>query len=105
MFTLPFEAKALMTFLLVAGIKALFAQFKVDIAGKGALIVAGFVGAVVFFIESFLQTLTPEAQQTVVAILGAVATILGAFGIHYTVKETVVGGLRGNALELFDDTV
>jgi len=86
MFTLPVEVKAAATFFLTQGIKSLFGLFKVEIGGWGSAVVAAFVGAVLFFGEGVIATISPAQQEGVVAAFNLVLVILGAFGVHKTYK-------------------
>lgn len=86
MFQLPVEAKALLTYLITNGIKALLGLFGVGLEGKLAAIVASVVAAILFFLEGILAQF-PESQEIVVQVLSLVAMVLSAFGIHYSVKS------------------
>ena len=83
MITLPEEIKALLTFLVTQGVKAVAKLFGKDIGGLGAAAVAVLVGAIIFFVEGVLN-LFPEKQELVAAILSFVTVVLGSFGAHYT---------------------
>lgn len=84
---LPIEIKALLTYLLTQGIKALLALFGKDVSGWASAFTAVAVGAVLFFIEGLLA-LVPEAYaESVNAGLAFIVVILGSFGTHYTYKN------------------
>jgi len=86
MFTLPIEIKSAFTFLATQGIKSLFAMLKVPIGGWGSVVIAAFVGSILFFGEGVIAALSPDSQAGVVAACNLVLVILSAFGIHKTYK-------------------
>jgi len=83
-FELPIEVKALLTFLITQGLKALLGLFGADLAGKWAAVVAALVAAVLFFAEGLLATIDPATRDIIVKVLTLLVGILGAFGIHKT---------------------
>ena len=87
MFEFSPEVAALLTFLLTNGIKALFGLFGVEVAGKWAAVVAALVGAVLFFGQGIVGGLEPGVREIVVQVLNALVVILGAFGVHYSIKS------------------
>jgi hypothetical protein len=75
-------------FLVTNGLKALLP--KADIAGTAAQITAAVVTGLVAFINQLLA-LIPSAYQEPTAIgLTLLISIVGAFGIHYTLKNNQV---------------
>ena len=87
MISLPIEIKALLTYLITQGIKALLALFGKDMAGVAAAIAAVAVGAIIFFIDGVLALVPVEYVDSVGAFLALVVSLLSAFGIHYSYKN------------------
>ena len=87
MLSLPIEIKALLTYLITQGIKALLALFGKDMAGVAAAVAAVAVGAIVFFIDGMLALVPVEYVDSVGAFLALVVSLLSAFGIHYSYKN------------------
>ena len=87
MLSLPIEIKALLTYLITQGIKALLALFGKDMAGVAAAIAAVAVGAIIFFIDGVLALVPVEYVDSVGAFLALVVSLLSAFGIHYSYKN------------------
>jgi len=87
MLSLPIEIKALLTYLITQGIKALLALFGKDMAGVAAAIAAVAVGAIIFFIDGVLALVPVEYVDSVSAFLALVVSLLSAFGIHYSYKN------------------
>jgi len=87
MLELPLELKALLTFLVTQGLKALFSLFGKDLSGNVAAFVALVVGGVVFFVEGLLALVPAENAELVGSALAFVAMLLSSFGTHYTYKR------------------
>ena len=87
MLSLPIEIKALLTYLITQGIKALLALFGKDIEGVAAAIAAVAVGSIVFFIDGMLALVPVEYIDSVSAFLALIVSLLSAFGIHYSYKN------------------
>jgi len=87
MLSLPIEIKALLTYLITQGIKALLALFGKDMAGVAAAVAAVAVGAIIFFIDGVLALVPVEYVDSVGAFLALVVSLLSAFGIHYSYKN------------------
>ena len=91
MLSLPIEIKALLTYLITQGLKALLALFGKDLAGGMAAVVVVIVGSIVFFIDGILALTPPEYIDSVTAFLALFVSLLSAFGIHKTYKGIGVG--------------
>jgi hypothetical protein len=87
MITIPVEIKALLTFLITQGLKAVANLFGGDFSKWGSVAVASVVGAILFFFEGILALVPPEKQELVTGVLGFIALLLGSFGTHYTYKN------------------
>jgi len=87
MLSLPIEIKALLTYLITQGIKALLALFGKDIEGVAAAVAAVVVGSAVFFIDGMLALVPVEYVDSVGAFLALVVSLLSAFGVHYTYRN------------------
>jgi hypothetical protein len=74
------------TFFVTQGIKGAFALFGKEVSGGVSAFVAVIVGTLVFFFQGLIALLPPATQPTVVAVVGVLATVLGAFGAHKTYK-------------------
>lgn len=92
---LPIEIQMLIAagvaFLVTQGLKSISEFIGFDISGIGSMITAALVSAVIVFANALLGAVPPEAQQTVQAIFGLLVALLGAFGIHKTVKRPAAG--------------
>jgi hypothetical protein len=91
MFGLPPELRiplvSLLTLLVTAGLKSVANLLGGDFGGKLAAIVAVVVGAVMFLIDGFIAMVPVEYQDAVSAAAGFIVALLGAFGLHYTIKN------------------
>ena len=87
MISLPIEIKALLTYLITQGIKALLALFGKDIEGVAAAVAAVVIGAIIFFIDGVLALVPVEYVDSVSAFLALVVSLLSAFGIHYSYRN------------------
>jgi len=87
MISLPIEIKALLTYLITQGVKALLALFGKDMAGVAAAVAAVVIGAIIFFIDGVLALVPVEYVDSVSAFLALVVSLLSAFGIHYTYQN------------------
>jgi len=86
---LPIEIKALLSYLITQGLKALWALFGKDFGGGAAAFGAVVVGAVLFFLEGILGMIPEDYIDVVNGALGLIVLILSSFGIHYTYKNVV----------------
>ena len=86
---LPIEIKALLTYLITQGAKALLVLFGKDFSGFASAITAVVIGSVLFFADGILALIPVEYQDTVGAALALIVSLLSAFGIHYTYKNVV----------------
>ncbi len=87
---LPAELQALIAmgigYLVTQGLKSLSKLVGKDLGGWGAAITASVVTTVIYFLHALLSAV-PEAAAPSVAIgLTLLVAILGAFGVHATVK-------------------
>ena len=89
MLSLPNEIKALLTYLITQGIKALLGLFNKDMEGVAAALTAVVVGAFIFFADGLLALVPAEYIDSVGAFLALVVSLLSAFGIHYSYKNVV----------------
>jgi predicted RND superfamily exporter protein len=71
-------------FLVTNGLKALFPAW--DISGVSAKITAALVTCVVALGNQALAFVPAEYQQVVVTLFALIISILGAYGIHFTLK-------------------
>jgi ABC-type Na+ efflux pump permease subunit len=88
MITLPNEIVVLLAagigFLVTNGLKSLFPNW--DISGSAAQITAAFVTVVVALANQGLALVPVQYQQVVLTVFTLIVTVLGAFGIHYSLK-------------------
>lgn len=88
--TLPTELQALLAagigYLVTQGLKSLSKLLKVDLSGWGAALAASIVTTVVYFFTALLSAIPASAQPSVAIGLTLLVSILGAFGVHSTVK-------------------
>ena len=84
---LPIEIKALLTYLITQGAKALLGLFDKDFSGAAAAITAVVIGSILFFLDGILALVPAEYQDAVGAALALIVSLLSAFGIHYTYKN------------------
>ncbi len=75
---------AIAGFLVTNGLKALFP--KADISGVAARVTAGVVTSVIALINFGLSYVPAQFHDPVLALFGLIVSILGAAGIHYTIK-------------------
>ena len=75
----------ILIYLTTAGIKSLFGS----IGRKGSMIVAAAVGAVLFFGESLIGNLGPDAAAVVTSAVEVLLLIASAFGLHDVVKQEI----------------
>ena len=76
------------TFLVTEGLKGLSQLVGADLSGYGAAIVAGFVALLVGLFQSVLVPLIPPAFLPIVEPVAVLlVTILGAIGVHKTIKR------------------
>lgn len=90
MVELPSELVVLISagvaFLVTNGLKALFPSW--DISGVSAKITAALVTCVVALANQGLALVPAEFQQVVVTVFALIISILGAYGIHFTIKAS-----------------
>lgn len=88
--TLPSELQALVAmfvgFIVTQGLKSFSKLLGADLSGWGAAISASLVTAATLFINALLSAVPATAQPSVAVALSLVVTILGAFGVHATIK-------------------
>lgn len=88
--TLPLELQALIAsgigFLVTAGLKSLSTLLGKDLSGWGAALTASIVTATVLFFDALLSAVPAAAAPSVAIGLTLLVSILGAFGVHKTVK-------------------
>lgn len=87
MLSLPIEIKALLTYLITQGVKALLALFGKDMSGMTSAVAAVVIGSVIFFIDGVLALVPAEYVDSVGAFLALVVSLLSAFGVHYSYKN------------------
>ena len=87
---LPVELQALLAafigYLVTQGLKSLSKLLNSDLSGWGAAITASVVTAVIYFFNAILSAVPVAAQPSVTIALMLLVSILGAFGVHATVK-------------------
>lgn len=71
-------------FLVTNGLKAAFPN--VDISGVSAKVTAGIVMALVTFANFLLSFVPAQYHDAVTSGFALIISLLGAFGIHYTLK-------------------
>ena len=84
---LPIEIKALLTFLITQGAKALVGLFGKDFGGMASAITAVVIGSALFFADGLLALVPVDYQDTIGAALALIVSLLSAFGVHYTYKN------------------
>lgn len=88
--TLPLELQALIAsgigFLVTAGLKSLSSLLGKDLSGWGAALTASIVTTTVLFFDALLSAVPAAAAPSVAIALTLLVSILGAFGVHKTVK-------------------
>jgi hypothetical protein len=87
---LPAELQALIAmgigYLVTQGLKSLSKLVGVDLSGWGAAIAASIVTTVVYFFNALLSAVPSSVAPSVAIGLTLLVSILGAFGVHATVK-------------------
>jgi hypothetical protein len=87
---LPAELQALIAmgigYLVTQGLKSLSKLVGVDLSGWGAAIAASIVTTVIYFFNALLSAVPANAAPSVSIGLTLLVSILGAFGVHATVK-------------------
>ena len=90
MITLPNEIVILISagigFLVTNGLKSLFPNW--DISGTAAQITVALVTCVVALANQGLAFIPPQYHQIVVTVFTLLVSILGAYGVHYSLKRT-----------------
>ena len=88
---LPLELQALLAagigFLVTAGIKSLSTLLKKDLSGWGSVLTASIVTTTVYFFNAILSAVPASAAPSVAIALTLLVSILGAFGVHNTIKS------------------
>jgi hypothetical protein len=88
--TMPVDLEGLiqlgLIFLVTAGLKSLSSKLGKDLTGWAAMIAASLTSAVILFFNALLSAVPEPAQASVAVALTLLVTILGAFGVHGTVK-------------------
>jgi len=72
-------------FLVTNGLKSLFPKW--DISGAASQITAALVTCVVALGNQLLAFVPAQYQQVVVTVFALIVSVLGAFGMHYTLKQ------------------
>jgi hypothetical protein len=89
--SLPVELQAMVAaligYLVTQGIKSLSAMIGSDLSGWSAALTASVVTTIIYFITALLSAIPVSAQPSVAIGLTLLVSILGAFGIHNTVKS------------------
>ncbi len=89
-FPMPAEVQALIAafvgYLVTQGIKTLSKLLGSDLGGWSAVITAAAVTTVVYFLQALLSAVPAAIQPIILAGLSLLVSILGAFGIHGSVK-------------------
>jgi hypothetical protein len=75
----------ILVYLVTAGVKSLFGS----ISGKGSMLVAAAVGALLVFGESVIGGLGQGAADTATAIVQVLLVIASGFGLHDVVKQEI----------------
>lgn len=75
---------AVFGFLVTNGLKALFPAW--DITGAAAKITAAIVTCIIALANMALALVPPEYKPVAVSIFTLVISVLGAYGIHYSMK-------------------
>jgi len=76
-----------LTFLITEGLKSLSALLGRDLTGAAAFIVAGLVAAVMAFINALLASIPPAQEPIWTAVFQLIVLLLGAAGLHKTIKR------------------
>jgi hypothetical protein len=88
--TLPAELQALLAmgigFLVTQGLKSLSKLLGVDLSGWGAAITASIVTTTIYFLHAILSAVPASAAPSVAIGLTLLVSVLGAFGVHATIK-------------------
>lgn len=88
--TLPVELQALLAagigYLITQGLKSISKLLGKDLSGWGAVLTASIVTTIVYFCNALLSAIPASAAPTVTILLMLIVSILGAFGVHATVK-------------------
>lgn len=86
----PLELQALIAmgigYLVTQGLKSLSKLLGADLSGWGAAITASVVTSAIYFLSALLSAIPAAAQPSVAIGLTLLVSILGAFGVHATVK-------------------
>jgi hypothetical protein len=89
--SLPVELQAMVAaligYLVTQGIKSLSAMIGSDLSGWSAALTASVVTTIIYLITALLSAIPVSAQPSVAIGLTLLVSILGAFGIHNTVKS------------------
>jgi hypothetical protein len=88
--TVPSELQALLAmvigYVVTQGLKSLSQLLHADISGWGSALSASIVTGVVLFFNALLSAVPDPARASVAVALTLLVTVLGAFGVHATVK-------------------
>jgi len=88
--TLPVDFEGIISlvviFVVTAGLKSVSSKLGKDLTGWAAMIAASITSAVVLFFNALLSAVPEPAQASVAVALTLLVTILGAFGVHGTIK-------------------
>ena len=76
---------ALIGFVVTNGLKALFPAW--DITGVAAKITAALVTCAIALSEQGLAMVPAEYHTVVISIFALIVSVLGAYGIHFTIKS------------------
>lgn len=76
-------------FLVTNGLKALFPSL--DISGTSAKITAALITCLVALINQGLALIPAQYHQIVLTVFTLVVSVLGAYGIHYSLKVRARG--------------
>jgi len=79
--------KLVVIFLVTAGLKSVSSRIGKDLTGWAAMIAASITSAVILFFNALLSAVPANVQPSVTVALTLLVTILGAFGVHGTVKS------------------
>lgn len=87
---IPLELQALIAmgigYLVTQGLKSISRLIGTDLSGWGAAITASIVTTVIYFLSALLSAIPASAQPSVAIGLTLLVSILGAFGVHATIK-------------------
>lgn len=88
--TLPTELQALIAagvgYLVTQGLKSLSKLLGTDLSGWGSVIAASVVTTLVYFFNALLSAVPANAAPSLAIGLTLLVSILGAFGVHSTLK-------------------